>query len=468
MSNPNFNHQDQQDFNKSLNPEQQECIENNRDEKHVTDEIMHNKSEISDEKEAISTRKETLETRQLGNNGVKNPRKIKGKGFVTAIAGGVLGVALTFSILPFTNYGEYLNTTNSKSNSSSSYLAEDAVTVRTSSVTVSDIADMVEEASPAIVGIVNIQQSQSNNYFFNPQPKSTDESIESGSGSGVIFRKDNDYAYIVTNNHVIENADTLEVSLADGERTTAQLVGADALSDLAVIKIDAKYVTSVLEFGDSSVLRAGEQVIAIGNPLGLDLYGTVTQGIVSAVDRTVAVETSAGEWELDVIQTDAAINAGNSGGALLNTAGQVIGINSLKISSEDVEGIGFAIPSEEFIPIINELMTNGSVTRVYLGVGLANLEEIPSYYLQNLPDNIEGGVMVTNIDANSAAAKAGIQVQDVIVSINDTKMTSSTELRKYLYSELEVGDIATIQFYRQGKLLSVDVTLTSNAMNVTS
>ena len=467
MSNSNLNnYHDQQDVNKSLNTQQQECIENNRDEKHVTDGIIHNESEISGEKEAISTRKETIETRQLGNSGVKKPRKIKGKGFVTAIAGGVLGVALTFSILPFTNYGEYLNTTNSKSNSSSSYLAEDAVTVRTSSVTVSDIADMVEEASPAIVGIVNIQQSQSN-YYFNQQ-QGQNESIESGSGSGVIFKKDDNYAYIVTNNHVIENADTLEVSLENGERTTAQLVGADALSDLAVIKIDAKYATTVLEFGDSSVLRAGEQVIAIGNPLGLDLYGTVTQGIVSAVDRTVTVETSAGEWALDVIQTDAAINAGNSGGALLNTAGQVIGINSLKISSEDVEGIGFAIPSEEFIPIINELMTNGSVTRVYLGVGLANLEEIPSYYLQNLPDHIEGGVMVTNVDANSAAAKAGIQVQDVIVSINDTKITSSTELRKYLYSELEVGDTATVQFYRQGKLLSVDVTLTSNTMNVTS
>ena len=229
-----------------------------------------------------------------------------------------------------------------------------------------------------------------------------------------------------------------------------------------------EYATTVLEFGDSSVLRAGETVVAIGNPLGLDLYGTVTQGIISAVDRTVTVETSAGEWDLDVIQTDAAINSGNSGGALLNSAGQVIGINSLKISSSDVEGIGFAIPSEEFIPIINELMKNGKVTRVYLGVGLANIEDIPDFYLQNLPKNVESGVIVTNVDSESAAAKAGIEVQDVIVSINDTKMTSSTELRKYLYSELEVGDTATVQFYRQGKLLSVDVTLTSNTINVTS
>lgn len=464
---------EQEKVSKEIN-EQQEGIENARFEKHDTSftnskEEHDNLNEMYIEKEKVSTRNASEETRQLENDGVKRNnsnklRKNKGKGFVTAIAGGVLGVALTFSILPFTDYGE----TTTVESSQSSYLAEDAVTVHTSSVAVSELADMVEASSPAIVGIVNIQESQYNQYFYPQQGQSEGTTETTSSGSGVIFKKDKNYAYIVTNNHVIENANTLEVSLESGESTTAEVVGADALSDLAVIKIPVEYATTVLEFGDSSVLRAGETVVAIGNPLGLDLYGTVTQGIISAVDRTVTVETSAGEWDLDVIQTDAAINSGNSGGALLNSAGQVIGINSLKISSSDVEGIGFAIPSEEFIPIINELMKNGKVTRVYLGVGLANIEDIPDFYLQNLPKNVESGVIVTNVDSESAAAKAGIEVQDVIVSINDTVVSTSTELRKYLYSKLTVGDEATIQLYRDGKLMSVDVTLTSNTSNVTN
>ena len=220
------------------------------------------------------------------------------------------------------------------------------------------------------------------------------------------------------------------------------------MTDIAVLKIDAKYATSSLDFGDSSTLRAGDTVLAIGNPLGLDLSNTVTQGIVSAVDRTVSVSTSAGKWDLNVIQTDAAINPGNSGGALVNTSGQLIGMNSLKIAEDGVEGLGFAIPSNDLVPIINEIIENGQVERPYIGVGLASLEQIPQMYLQNLPNSVEGGAIVTSIDPNSAAAKAGLQVQDVIVSINDTNVTSSDDLRKYLYTELEVGDKATFKIYR--------------------
>ena len=143
--------------------------------------------------------------------------------------------------------------------------------------------------------------------------------------------------------------------------TTAELIGQDALSDLAVLKIDAKYAKTVLEFGDSDTLRAGDPVVAIGNPLGLEFSRTVTQGIISAVDRTINVETAAGAWELNVIQTDAAINPGNSGGALLNAAGELIGINSLKIAQGGVEGLGFAIPSNEVIPLVDEMYKTRSV-----------------------------------------------------------------------------------------------------------
>ena len=238
---------------------------------------------------------------------------------------------------------------------------------------------------------------------------------------------------------------TYDAARAAGDRITSirvngslidPVVGKDALSDLAVLTIDAKYADTSLEFGDSDKLRAGDDVIAIGNPLGLDFSGTVTQGIVSAVNRSINVKTSAGEWEMNVIQTDAAINPGNSGGALLNAAGQVIGINSLKISESGVEGLGFAIPSNEVVPLIEEMTANGQVERPYIGIGLADLDQVPRTYLQGLPNEVTAGVVITNIDPASAAGKAGLDVEDIITAINGTEVKNSTELRKFLYSNL--------------------------------
>ncbi|MHA6259141.1 S1C family serine protease [Sporosarcina sp. CAU 1771] len=316
------------------------------------------------------------------------------------------------------------------------------------------LSDMVEHAASGIVGIINYQNS--GNHFAEGT-----KSVKSGTGSGVVYKIDGDLAYIVTNNHVIENAEKIEVSLENGETTEANLVGKDALTDLAVVTIDSKYADTVLEFGDSEKLRAGDQVIAIGNPLGLDFSGTVTQGIVSAVDRAITVETSAGNWELNVIQTDAAINPGNSGGALLNTAGEVIGINSLKISKGGVEGLGFAIPSNEVGPLVDEMTTNGEVVRPYIGIGLTDLTQVPAMYVQHLPESVEGGVMVASIDPESAAGKAGLQVEDVITAINGTNINNSTDLRKFLYSELKVGDTAKFTIYRGAEEKQIDVTLSS-------
>jgi len=398
-------------------------------------------------------------------------------GWVKTISAGIIGSVLTLSIIPFTNYPDLFDS-SSKTNQQTEQAQEDnsfekanssgSVKVEQTASATSSIADMVEEAAPAIVGVVNVQNQMTNYYSPFGQQQDVDESVESGSGSGVIFKQDGDNAFIVTNYHVIEGADEIEVSLDSGERTTAELIGGDALSDLAVLRIDSSYVTSVLSFGDSSTLRAGEEVIAIGNPLGLDLSRTVTQGIVSAVDRSVSVTTSAGEWELNVIQTDAAINPGNSGGALLNTAGQVIGINSLKISDDGVEGLGFAIPSNDLVPIINEIIETGSVQRVYLGVSLMSLSEVPTMYLQRLNIPVEEGVIITGVEAGSAAAEAGLEAQDVIVKMDGQSVANSTELRKYLYSELEVGDQVTIEFYRNGKLKSAKVTLKSNTAVITN
>ena len=388
------------------------------------------------------------------------------RGVLATVSAGVIGSMLTMAIIPYSDQLENLYSAieqkvSNQTESSSSNNSDQVIAQQTSATNLSDtsgtMADTVEEASKAIVGIVN-KQTQGNNY----SNASNSEAVESGSGTGVVFKIDDDSAYIVTNNHVIENATELEITVYGGEKTTAEVIGADSLTDLAVLKIDAKYATTKLDFGDSSILRAGDSVLAIGNPLGLEFSNTVTQGIVSAVNRTVAVSTTAGEWDLNVIQTDAAINPGNSGGALMNTSGQVIGINSLKISEDGVEGLGFAIPSNDLIPIINEIMETGQVERPYIGIGLASLDEIPSMYLQNLPQNIKVGAMVTNIDTNSAAAEAGLKVQDIITSINDKTITSSDNLRKYLYSELEVGDQVSLGVYRGGEKITIELTLTSS------
>ncbi|WML55865.1 trypsin-like peptidase domain-containing protein [Neobacillus sp. PS3-12] len=434
----------------------------------------------------------------------RSNRKGNFRGILGAVAAGVVGSALTLAVLPHTDYFKNIANENNETAAQQVSTNNAVKTVSAKPSTTSgtgSIADTVDRISKTIVGIVNYQQqsNNANNLFGNGSFGSSNgfgssdnsgnfgnsggfgsfgnsgndgasgnnksNSVETGSGSGVIFQKSGDSAYIVTNNHVVEGASKLEVSLYSGQKTTATVVGTDALTDLAVLKIDSKYVTSTAEFGDSSVLRPGDEVLAIGNPLGLDLSRTVTQGIVSATNRSIAVSTSAGDWETNVIQTDAAINPGNSGGALINTQGQVVGINSLKISETGVEGLGFAIPSNDLIPIVNQLIKNGKVERPYLGVGLADLSEVPQMYWNDLPNNVQKGVMITNIDPQSVAANSGLKQRDVVVSMNGTDITSSTDLRKYLYTKVKIGDTVKFGIYRNGKLMNIDVKLTAKAAN---
>ena len=387
--------------------------------------------------------------------------KSRFRGWLTTIVGGIIGSVLTLTVTTYTPYFETFAIETEQLQTEN--VSNSGLNVQKTAATnkSANISDMVADASKSIVGIVNMKtQTQSYPQGFFSQNANTSEPVENGSGTGVIFKKDRDHAYIVTNNHVIEGAEEIEITVHGGEKTTAELIGTDSLTDIAVLKIDSKYATNLLAFGDSSTLRAGETVLAIGNPLGLDLSNTVTQGIVSAVDRTIEVSTSAGNWDLNVIQTDAAINPGNSGGALVNTSGQLIGLNSLKIADDGVEGLGFAIPSKTIVPIIDEIMEKGEVVRPYIGVGLADLTQM---YLQNLPNDLKEGVMVSNVDPNSPASKAGLAVQDVIVSINGTKIKDSNELRKYLYTELEVGDKAQLEVYRGNEKVSVQLVLISNS-----
>ncbi|MCO0596258.1 trypsin-like peptidase domain-containing protein [Peribacillus butanolivorans] len=393
------------------------------------------------------------------------PKKGKSLWFTSLVSGTVASI-VTSSVFVFG--GDFIDAEkNTVTESSQTAGAEQTESVEknksinteklSTSTDSNERADMVESASKSIVGVVNLQEMQNQNPF---QQQSTEsETVESGTGSGVIYKKDNGKAYIITNNHVIEGAKEVEISLYDGQKATATVVGADALTDLAVLTIDASVAPEGINFGDSDRMRPGEEVLAIGNPLGLDFSRSVTQGIVSATGRSISVDTSDGEWELDVLQTDAAINPGNSGGALINTAGEVIGINSLKISESGVEGLGFAIPSNDVIPIVTELIENGKITRPYLGVSLANTEELPQYYLQNVPEAAKSGVMVTGIETGSAAANGGLKQQDIIVEIDGTKISTSAELRKYLYTDKKIGDKVKVKVYRGNEEKTLTITL---------
>ncbi|HLR11817.1 MAG TPA: trypsin-like peptidase domain-containing protein [Sporosarcina sp.] len=320
-----------------------------------------------------------------------------------------------------------------------------------------DLTEVVDQSTNSVVGVTNLQTVDD---FWS----STESTQETGTGSGVIYKKEKGKAYIVSNHHVVENAEALEITFDDGTKTEGKLIGSDMWTDLAVIEIDDKDVETVAKFGDSDLLKRGESVIAIGNPLGLGFSGSVTVGIVSGKDRSIPIDFDNDgrvDWYADVLQTDAAINPGNSGGALLNLAGELIGINSMKISQETVEGIGLAIPINLAAPIIDKLEKHGEVIRPSMGVTLIDLASIPSQqqFVLKLPQDVKEGVVVSDVVRNSAAEKAGIERYDVIVEMDGEKIENMIELRKHLYNEKEIGEDMTVKVYREGKSVSLKMTL---------
>ncbi|NLP50392.1 S1C family serine protease [Bacillus sp. RO1] len=338
-----------------------------------------------------------------------------------------------------------------------------AAEIRNVSVNVtSGVTEAVDNVAEAVVGVINLQNAS----FWNDTEVETDEEGEAGTGSGVIYKKENGKAYVVTNYHVIEGATQVELSLIDGTRVPAEVLGEDPLTDLAVLSMADEMVTKVADFGNSDSVRTGEPVIAIGNPLGLQFSGSVTQGIISGTDRSIPVDVNRDgtpDWHADVMQTDAAINPGNSGGALINIQGKVIGINSMKIAQSAVEGIGLAIPVNSAIPIINDLEQYGQVKRPYFGVSIGSLSDVSSYHWQQtlkLPKDVSAGVYITGVAPNSPAANAGLKEYDVIVELDGEQVRDVIELRKHLYNEKQVGDKMEVTFYRgqDQKTTSVDLT----------
>jgi len=381
----------------------------------------------------------------------------KGGYFFSGLVGVIIGALLVWLMLPGL-VNQMPGTTSSSTGKNETTINQVATEVTT------DVTSAVDKASGAVVGITNIQEVASGG-FWNQQ---TTEDTATGSGSGVIYKVDGDKAFIVTNNHVIEGAKQLEVTMQDGSKEQAQLVGSDVWTDLAVISISSKDVKTVATFGNSDVLKQGETVIAIGNPLGLEFYGSVTTGVVSGKDRSVPVDLNGdkvADWQQEVLQTDAAINPGNSGGALVNLAGELVGINSMKIAESSVEGLGFSIPINSAIPIIEELEKNGEMKRPTMGISLVDLTDVPAFYQQQtlkLPQDVTTGVVITDVVGNSPASKAGVQQYDVIVEMDGEKIETSIDLRKHLYNDKKIGDKLTMKVYRQGKLVEVTLTLTNS------
>ena len=291
---------------------------------------------------------------------------------------------------------------------------------------------------PAVVGITN--KAVVRDWFNNP--------VETqGVGSGVIFRED---GYIVTNNHVVSGAKEIIVSLPDGRSLKGKLIGADELTDLAVVKVEAKDLPTA-KFGNSDQIVVGEPAIAIGNPMGLEFQGSVTSGVVSAVNRTLDISDKL----VKLIQTDAAINPGNSGGALVNADGEVIGINSAKLAANGVEGMGFAIPTNTVQNIIDEIMNKGYVARPYLGVSVFDPQTAGRYGYQL---NIDKGVYVFQLSLNGPCGKAGLQRGDIILKVNDEEVNSVSDLRAKVAS-YKVGDTVKVTYDRNGASRTADVVL---------
>lgn len=473
----NHTNQPQYDSNKEesqqASDQQEQNKENQEEQKDINqqEQQMDSQARREEANQPENTSSQASEKQNKEVHG-KNQKEKRSFSFLKLIAASVIGSVLTLGVLTQTDYFDSSDGATVEPQSATESTAEPVDTSSSSSI--SDIAD---NASEAIVGVVNMSEAPDHPFEQfdqgNGEPGNGEQGngqgngdngdeVQKGVGSGVIYKVTDDEAYIVTNNHVIEGASSLKIALDNGDEVDGEVVGSDSLSDMAVVKIKGDYDITPLEFGDSDALKNGDDVVAIGNPLGLDLSSTITSGIISGTNRTIPVETSEGKWDLDVLQTDAAINPGNSGGALINMDGELIGINSLKIAENGVEGLGFAIPSNEVQDLIDELTENGKIERPQLGVGLQNVEEIPSYYLQQLPDDLEDGAVVLKIDDDSAAEKAGVEPEDVITEIDGHEVKNVQEVRSYLYKEADVGDTVTLKVQRENDTKEIDVTLASN------
>ena len=367
--------------------------------------------------------------------------------FVVGFLGGILGTFLTSN--------------SSTSNTESKQVH--STTVKTAYKNTTSTSEAVDKVKNAVVSVITYSDSSNQGVF---EKEENPDSQISSEGSGVIYKKEGKYAYLVTNTHVINGAKKVDILLADGNKVPGEVVGSDVYSDIAVVRISADKAKAVAEFGDSNQLTVGETAIAIGSPLGTDYANSVTQGIISSQGRNVNLKADNGQnISTRALQTDAAINPGNSGGPLINIQGQVIGITSSKISNNgqtSVEGMGFAIPANDVVNIIKQLEEKGKVVRPALGIQMMDLSNLSTSDLSQLklPEKISGGVLVRSTLENMPASDK-LQRYDVITKIDDTDIESTADLQSALYSH-QINDTIKVTFYRDGKQQTTSIKLTKS------
>ena len=370
--------------------------------------------------------------------------------FVVGFLGGILGTFLTLK----TSHSSTSNTESKQVHST---------TVKTAYKNTTSTSEAVDKVKNAVVSVITYSDSSNQGVF---EKEENPDSQISSEGSGVIYKKEGKYAYLVTNTHVINGAKKVDILLADGNKVPGEVVGSDVYSDIAVVRISADKAKAVAEFGDSNQLTVGETAIAIGSPLGTDYANSVTQGIISSQGRNVKLKADNGQnISTRALQTDAAINPGNSGGPLINIKGQVIGITSSKISNNgqtSVEGMGFAIPANDVVNIIKQLEEKGKVVRPALGIQMMDLSNLSTSDLSQLklPEKISGGVLVRSTLENMPASDK-LQRYDVITKIDDTDIESTADLQSALYSH-QINDTIKVTFYRDGKQQTTSIKLTKS------
>ncbi|KXT91489.1 Serine protease, DegP/HtrA, do-like protein [Streptococcus oralis] len=383
--------------------------------------------------------------------------------FVIVLIGFLSGALGSFVTLQLSQkQGSQATNNNSGTVTQTSYKNENSTT------------QAVNKVKDAVVSIITYSSNSRQSSVFNADEANSDSDNQqiASEGSGVIYKKNDKDAYLVTNTHVINGASKVDIRLADGTKVPGEIVGSDTFSDIAVVKISSEKVTTVAEFGDSSQLSVGETAIAIGSPLGSEYANTVTQGIISSLNRNVSLKSEDGQAiSTKAIQTDTAINPGNSGGPLINIQGQVIGITSSKIASNggtSVEGLGFAIPSNDAQNIIKQLESDGKVTRPALGIQMVNLSNVGASDLRklNIPSGLTSGVVVRSVQSNMPA-NGHLQKYDVITKVDDKEIASSTDLQHALYNHA-IGDTIKITYYRNGKEETTSIKLDKNSGDLES
>lgn len=283
----------------------------------------------------------------------------------------------------------------------------------------------------------------------------------SSSGTGFVYKKDDKNAYIITNHHVVSGATTVKIVNMNNESVEAKVLGSDEYEDIAVLQIDSNYAMAVSEIGSSEDMKLGDTVFTVGTPVGSEYMGTVTKGILSGKNRNVTVSLDNGSYIMNVLQTDAAINPGNSGGPLCNINGQVIGVNSLKLVEDTIEGMGFALPIELVMTSVERLEKGEEIVRPVIGVETVEVDNTYTLYRYQIfiDEEIDKGVVVVNVTKNSPAEDAGLQRGDVILEIAGTQIENAAHL-KYILYKYTVGDTITVKYYRDGKIVETSMKLT--------